>query len=309
MIMKKKLTYETISKKKHYESIKNLLFEFTEDKSEFQGESGLQQKHFRYALIENHDNMEWYNERKVLETFGGKDKLQSLIDSKEIYPNCVSSSKNLTNFLNKLVDMKVIKKVESKKITKYKLEKTYRLEEYRIRNKECIDFYERDEIHHVDTPFRDNILYGFPSNVYKSKSVEIERKVKEINKLLDSIDSICFSELWDKWKKKYVSLLDEYGNKAFRDFMEDKYDAFFDVVFDYCNGNLEIKHLEALGITISKKDMKDIGVETILPFYIENAFAVSPENAKKFWEKSYTEICNIFAYMEEMPYISFSSYR
>lgn len=299
--MNVKLTYETISKKQHYKNIKNLLFEFKD---------GLQQKHFRYALMENHDNMEWYNEREVLKTFGGKDKLQSLIEGEKINPKCISSSKNLTNFLNRLVDMKVIKKDKRGKITRYRLEETYELEEYRIRNKEGFDFYERYEIHpvNIDTHFRNHILYGFPSKVYKSKRVEIKTKVKEINKLLDSIDSICFSELWDKWKEKYVSLLTEYGNKAFRDFMEDKFDAFFDMVFDYCNGNLEIKHLEALGITISKEDMEDIGVETILPFYIENAFGVSPENAKKFWEKSYTEIWNIFAYMEEMPYISFSSY-
>ena len=305
--MKIKPTPENIFTLPKYRDIINLLFEF-------QGKDGLQQKHFRYALIENHDNMERYNERKVLKDFiekKGKDKLQSLIESGRINPKCISSGKNLHNFLVRLLGMKVIKKDNRGEIAKYRLEETYRLEGFRIRNKEEIDFYDRDEIHpvNIDTFNRKHILYGFPSKIYKSKRVEIKRKVKEINKLLNDIDFICFDELWDKWKETYVYLLDEYGNKAFRDFMKDKYDAFFDMVFDYCDSNLEIKHLKALGITISKKDMKDIGVDTILPFYIENTFGVSPENAKKFWDKSYVEIWNIFAYMEEMPYISFSSYR
>lgn len=307
--MKVKLTPETIFKFPHYESIKNLLFEFT-------GKSGLQQKHFRYALIENHDNMEWYNERKVKEDFmdkDGKDKLQPLIDSEKINPKCISSGKNLTNFLNRLVDMEIIKKVDRGKITKYRLEETYLLEEYKIRNKEMIDLYERDEIHpvNIDSSFRNHILYGFPSKVYKSKRVEIKKKVKGIDELLSEIDSICFDELWDKWKEKYVYLLDEYGNKAFRDFMEDKYDAFFDMVFAYCGDYLDEKHLEALGIDVSKEDNNLIleDIDTYLPYYIADTFKISIENAKKFWEKSYTEIWNIFAYMEEMPYISFSSYR
>jgi len=190
--MKPKPTPENAFTLPKYRDIINLLFEF-------QGKSGLQQKHFRYALIENHDGMEGYNERKVLKDFtemGGEDKLQSLIDNECKNPKCISSGKNLHNFLVRLVDMKVIKKDERSEIGKYRLVEEYRYEVIKgilqqnisyFNNREVIDFMRGDK------PI--NVLLGIDIRhteklLTPTEKGEVRLKIKEANKILLEIDKI-----------------------------------------------------------------------------------------------------------------------
>jgi hypothetical protein len=184
--MKPKPTPENAFTLPKYRDIINLLFEF----------QGLQQKHFRYALIENHDKMEWYNENKVLKTFGGEDKLQSLIDSGRINPKCISSGKNLHNFLVSLVDIGVIKKDKGSKITKYRLEKTYRYEVIKgiiqqnisyFNKKEVIDFMRGDKPIGVLLGIDIREIYEHLTDTEKK---EVRLKIKEIDKILLEIDKI-----------------------------------------------------------------------------------------------------------------------
>jgi len=82
-------------KKPHYKSIINLTFHYTK-----KGKA-LRQLHYRYALIANHDNIQNTDLLKKMKNFFGND-LEKLYNEGKIIKNCITSRKNLNNFLNKL---------------------------------------------------------------------------------------------------------------------------------------------------------------------------------------------------------------
>ena len=96
---------------------------------------GLQQLHYRYALIKDHDNIYFQDYREQLDKIFGENKslyqkmgypggkLDQYYSDKLIIKNSVGSNNSLFNFLQKLVeDYRILKKVEDEKgVARYKL--------------------------------------------------------------------------------------------------------------------------------------------------------------------------------------------
>ena len=124
-----------------YRSILTLL-------SEFQEKNGLEFRHLRYALIKNHDGI-YYNIRDITKAFytkGNVSKLDELIRNEEITPDCITSRYNLNNFLNRLIKIKVVKKIGRGKKPKYKIHPDFYKEVVRCRNIISIKSYVREEV-------------------------------------------------------------------------------------------------------------------------------------------------------------------
>lgn len=94
-MVKTKMSYSKLMEQKHYKSIINLTFKF-------QGKSGLQHKHYSYALQENSKVIET---KSIIDIFGVKgEKLKPLYESGEIIKDCIKpGTTNLSNFLTKLI--------------------------------------------------------------------------------------------------------------------------------------------------------------------------------------------------------------
>ncbi|PNX45591.1 MAG: hypothetical protein BV457_09255 [Thermoplasmata archaeon M9B1D] len=97
--MKRKMRIAELMKKPHYKSIINLTFHYTK-----KGKA-LRQLHYRYALIANHDNIENTDLLQKMKKFFAND-LEKLYTDGKIIKNCITSRKNLNNFLNKLCSPK-----------------------------------------------------------------------------------------------------------------------------------------------------------------------------------------------------------
>ena len=114
--MKKEITKETVFEIEPYRSIINLLLEIKKLENDIRDErhkkfkDGIEQKHFRYVLIKDHDkeNLHKWTYKGLKCLFG--DKLKKSIENGYIKEGCITSRNSLTNFLDRLLKMKVIKK-------------------------------------------------------------------------------------------------------------------------------------------------------------------------------------------------------
>lgn len=229
-----KPTKENLMNIPHYRSIINLLITFQDYKD------GLEQKHFRYALIKDHDkqtnsNLEGLNNISIkeMEGFFKGDIIKSLSDSEAIENNCITSRNNLNGFLNRLIELGVVNK---DKKGKYHIDKKCFLEGIRISNKRTLDYYPTEEIKEIKPKptareYQDikNLIkeggsildkaddfesgfsyyiYGFSRNMYKDLSHE-ERKIimNHFNKIEEYYQEIQFILAEYKEKKKYKGLV------------------------------------------------------------------------------------------------------
>ena len=120
--MKAKWDFEGILKQVHYRSIINLTSKY-QDK-----EDGLRQLHYRWALIENHDNIEQTSFKRETQDFFRKPSLKYFEKKGYVKLQCITGkypNNNLTNFLNKLSDPDeygiLVKHKDEDNITRYKI--------------------------------------------------------------------------------------------------------------------------------------------------------------------------------------------
>lgn len=112
--MKREMTFDEIIQKNHYKSIIALTNHYMKKyKNKF---TGLRAAHYRYALCPNHDDI--HNSVFKLEEYFGYD-LQKLYDEGTVVKDCISDRKNLSNFLNKLVERGILLPVKRNRVTYY----------------------------------------------------------------------------------------------------------------------------------------------------------------------------------------------
>lgn len=233
-----------------YQSIIHLLYEFKDIKG------GLEAKYFRYALIKNHDaknnsNPEGLHKRTMvtLHNFFGN-KLDNLIKLGLIKKDCISSRKNLDNFLRKLSseEIEILSKNKKKKVIRYKLNKSYYNEGIRIQNKEVIDLYHMDFIFQKEIGIPDKfiigrqVLYGLSKKEFDSFNSQDRSKIIEnlnkIEQLISEIDNIKNEKIWNNWKYKYNFLINKYKNNRFRQFAKFLYLALLNVLEGEISGEM-----------------------------------------------------------------------
>ena len=154
--MAKKLSFKDLNQKDHYKNVIKLLF-FHVDK-----ENGLRQQHFRYALMEKpifskrketqKKKMEHF--KRFFETGGiyicASDEFKKTPFYEELksfgaVKGCIKSRQKLTNYLNKLEEMKIIEKTCNKKPdVRYKLTKYYQHETLKLHIKRHMDEHSAD---------------------------------------------------------------------------------------------------------------------------------------------------------------------
>jgi len=183
----KKLNTWNIVTKPVYRSILLLLSEF--------GEKGLEAKHFRYCLMENHGSLLSYPTKKHFSKHFSIDqeKLNDLIKKGKITPNCVKSNVLLSQYLNNLVKYKLIVRDRRWKVPRYKL------------RKEVSNYYCNRDIHLGTMNSYDNqelsffpddriILYNLPKKHLDEMPLEYQNRIRanihEINLIIEGIEFI-----------------------------------------------------------------------------------------------------------------------
>jgi len=181
--MKKPVSIGNVFERDPYRSILNLLIEFGE----------LEQKHFRYALIPNHDKdtlHKWtFNEMELFFS----NRLISLITLKSIKEGCITSRNNLNKFIGVLSDLGAIKRITKGKKIYYRISDELILKGERLRNKEVFDLYKHVMINHIEQSER-HIIYGMTKDMYNLFSKEdrdkIDKYLCDIEEKLIEIDLI-----------------------------------------------------------------------------------------------------------------------
>lgn len=173
---KMKISIEELYKGEHYGNIVTLLWHFQDE------EGGLQQKHFRHALIDNESEqlshtvtvaMERFFETPMLshldrlsytvgmERFFETPLLSYLYETTgSIQKGCIATQKDLNYYLNYLLQNNVIEKVNRKKPFRYKLNKEYGCEVIKWSTGLCITEWRKDYLFHGGSFFE----YYAPSN-------------------------------------------------------------------------------------------------------------------------------------------------
>ncbi len=133
------MTFDRLMKKPWYKSILNLTAHYKE---------GLQHMHYRYALEKDNKIPSHYKE-KMKKFFG--DTLQELYVSDLIKKDCIKSSTGLSNFLTKLVDLKLLTQEEDK-FGRYRYYASLLIftEFFRTSAKKEMDLYSGDEINKIE---------------------------------------------------------------------------------------------------------------------------------------------------------------
>jgi len=124
--MKNKWDLEGILDQKHYRSIINLTSQYQNK------EDGLRQLHYRWALIENHDNINQTSFKRDMINFFRNPTLTTYEKQGYIKIGCITGNypnNNLTNFLNKLSDPNeygiLVKHKDKDNITRYKIPESF----------------------------------------------------------------------------------------------------------------------------------------------------------------------------------------
>jgi hypothetical protein len=198
--MKRKPNLEnilTLDQFLHYRSILKLLVEYPK---------GLEPRHLRYALCENHDRENFsktgYSD---LAGFFKDGRLEQLKKSGFIKEGCIKSKNILTNFLNNLIDKGYIyksikhrpwtKNTSAPKIYVYKVSKRARLNVERMSNRKILDLYKNAMIFNSERfDLSRHTLYGISQamfdSLYDHEQAQIKKSLKNIEKELTTIDLI-----------------------------------------------------------------------------------------------------------------------
>jgi hypothetical protein len=191
----RKLNTWNIVTKQPYRSILRILAEF--------GERGLQAKHFRYCLMENHGLLQSYpTEKYFTKHFRiDKERLNELINKAKISPNCIKSNVLLSQYLNNLVKYKlIVKDHRYKKVPTYKFRKE-------TGNPFCnrnihlatMNSYANEEL----SVFPDDriILYNLPKKHLEEMPEEsrtlIKSGIHEINMIIENIET-CIESFYSE---------------------------------------------------------------------------------------------------------------
>jgi len=174
----KKMTPEDMLKQTHYSSILNLTRLFGNNK-------GLQQLHYRWELIENHDNIKQTYFVKKMEKFFDNSDLNKIYNSILYKKNSVSSRSNLSNFLTRLVDEYLLQREpDSNGISRYHL--TQRGELYLLKHN-LMNMVDLTPIQHIKKVYLDisNILLDNNEFLISKKKIEemyyaTDEEIKEI---------------------------------------------------------------------------------------------------------------------------------
>jgi hypothetical protein len=121
------------TKREPYRSILNILYAFQDNPE------GLRNIVFRYALEKNPDRINKKTFDTIEKVYGKK--IKELKDKKEIKKDCITSSANLSHFLDYLVNIRLIEKKGSGYNTRYLLNPVYRWEYLRKNMIKRIDEY------------------------------------------------------------------------------------------------------------------------------------------------------------------------
>jgi hypothetical protein len=197
--MKIAVTKDNVFNRKPYRSILNLLIEYQYYKG------GLEQKHFRYALIKNHDKNNFHEWTYIEMQSFFKDRLQSMFKQGLIDEGCITSRNSLNNFLTALCNLKAITRAKKGKKTKYTISKEYKLLGERIFNRQVFDWYKHLKV--IEEPGGiKHYIYGLGEELYESMSKKDRNKLQEhienITSNLFNIDSIVKRTI-------YIHLRDE----------------------------------------------------------------------------------------------------
>jgi hypothetical protein len=117
---------------------------------------GLRQVHYRYALVEQHDNMGGAS-KKAMDKFYNN-TLEHLYKDGTIIRNCITNRNNLTNFLTKLVEYEILNKNIDEKPPTYSISKKYYTEVVKFmirqsiddRNADSVDFMRTSDLSTID---------------------------------------------------------------------------------------------------------------------------------------------------------------
>jgi len=168
----------------HFRSIIALL-------SNFQGLRGLQLKHFRYALISDHDNVDFYDIPAIKKQIP-PEKLEELIASGDVVLDSMRHAMKIVQRLNELVVMGVIIRDTRFKVPRYRLKTGFIYitnKNYHIKN------LQETKIGFCNT-FPDDriILYNMHFKDFQNMSdehqTEIRNYVQHINQLILKIEDI-----------------------------------------------------------------------------------------------------------------------
>ena len=135
------MSFDTIYYKKHYRAILTLLLYF-EDR-----ENGLQQRHFRYALMKEHGLAEDSIEK--MEVFFG-DELKNFYSNTSINKGYIGSQQKLTNYLTALYESGIVKKSGKHPNKIYTIAPKYLAELRKMDIKLKIDSYPAEVIRDFD---------------------------------------------------------------------------------------------------------------------------------------------------------------
>ena len=221
--MKRPVTKDSVFKIEPYRSILNLLSIFQKHKG------GMEQKHFRYALIHNHDlrtpqNKEGLDKWAIAECEGFfGNSIQFLVKSGLIKENCITSRNNLNGFLNRLLELKV---VERDKNSRYKIEKNIENECERIR---CIDIINSYTPNHLIVAnfngIYSHLMFGFDDDeLISDKDLrDLIEYLKNIEVALKSIESLRIIYAFRLYINRIKEIVKDFGNENFKTLISHPY--------------------------------------------------------------------------------------
>lgn len=192
-------------------SILNLLIEAKSN--------GLQAKHIRYALIENHDknNLSDFTTRRVKQDFTRLNiNLYELRHQGRIKKGCIPEGNSISNILKRLHDRDIIRKDKRFKNTRWKISLEYVNEGVRSNNKSTLDTYDTDNIMEYTRGDTQHVMYGVSKRIYyglpRTDMFKVDGCINEIDSKLKEIWTIIFNRYMMIWAKQLVKVLRSYSN-------------------------------------------------------------------------------------------------
>lgn len=206
-MVKTKMNYKGLMKQDHYTSILNLT-------KHFQGEIGLQHKHYSFALQKKSSEKEkkQHETGSIVGVFGIKgEKLKPLYESGEIIKDCIKpGTTTLSNFLTKLVDYYGYLEIANEGEKNHRRYKTSVKALNRVAREHIkteIDEYPLDYIRSlgnddtnniiIDAPYRSYFqggIFGLPTKydqyMQEDDCKEIQQSIINIYKELNKINNI-----------------------------------------------------------------------------------------------------------------------
>jgi len=214
-MVKTKMPTEQMIRKDPYKSIINILVQYQNNpKLKYRG-GGLMARHFRYALIKGHDEINFEKS-----TFEGLKHffqltLQPLEGLKRITVGCIKSKGHLNVVLRRLRDRGVIKPDKRYGIRRYKIDKQFLQEGEMIMVLDNLQRFNKFNTYTFNLPESDYFLYGISKDAFfsfhENQRVKIKENLIEVEKLIKEIDEIRVSKLLIK-SYGYINKKIEEGN-------------------------------------------------------------------------------------------------